>query len=83
LNDKVLPLFVAKHLPMLRILTHCGSEYCGWAESHDYQLHLPINDIERSNVKVKSFQTKSFWEHFHKTMLQESYQLTFLPQMGV
>ncbi|EEN98481.1 hypothetical protein VCG_002314 [Vibrio cholerae 12129(1)] len=28
LNDKVLPSFEAHELPMLRILTERGSEYC-------------------------------------------------------
>jgi len=42
---------------MLRILTDRGSEYCGQAESHDYQLYLAINDIERTKTKAKSPQT--------------------------
>jgi hypothetical protein len=36
LNDKVLPLFAEKQLPMLRILTDRGIDYCGRAETHDY-----------------------------------------------
>nr|VFK03781.1 MAG: Integrase core domain-containing protein [Candidatus Kentron sp. H]VFK04106.1 MAG: Integrase core domain-containing protein [Candidatus Kentron sp. H]VFK06516.1 MAG: Integrase core domain-containing protein [Candidatus Kentron sp. H] len=38
LNDRVLPFFESHGLPMLRILTDCGTEYCGKAEQHDYQL---------------------------------------------
>lgn len=34
LNDMVLPLFEANALPMLRMLTDRGAEYCGKAESH-------------------------------------------------
>src|SRR5690606_18186803 len=37
LNDKVLPFFAAQELPMLRILTDRGTEYCGKPEQHDYQ----------------------------------------------
>ncbi|EJL6706531.1 transposase family protein, partial [Vibrio cholerae] len=40
LNDKVLPFFEAHELPMLRILTDRGTEYCGRVEQHDYQLYL-------------------------------------------
>jgi hypothetical protein len=36
LNDKVLPFFTEEQLPMLRILTDRGTEYCGRAEAHDY-----------------------------------------------
>ena len=77
LNDKVLPFFEANHLPMLRILTDRGTEYCGKPEQHDYQLYLAINDIEHTKTKVKSPQTNGICERFHKTILQEFYQVTF------
>src|SRR6202012_768744 len=35
LNDKVLPFFEQEQLPMLRILTDRGTEYCGKVEQHD------------------------------------------------
>ena len=57
LNDKVLPFFTEQQLPMLRILTDRGTEYCGRAETHDYQLYLTINDIEHTKTKVRSPQT--------------------------
>jgi transposase InsO family protein len=75
LNDKVLPFFTEEQLPMLRILTDRGTEYCGRAESHDYQLYLAINDIEHSKTKVRSPQTNGICERFHKTILQEFYQV--------
>ncbi|STY61053.1 Integrase core domain [Mannheimia haemolytica] len=53
LNDKVLPFFESQGLPMLRILTDRGSEYCGKVENHDYELYLAINDIEHTKTKVK------------------------------
>ena len=61
---------------MLRILTDRGTEYCGRAESHDYQLYLAINDIEHSKTKVISPETNGICERFHKTILQEFYQVT-------
>ncbi len=76
LNDKVLPFFEAQQLPMLRILTDRGTEYCGRAESHDYQLYLAINDIEHTRTKVRSPQANGICERFHKTILQEFYQVT-------
>ena len=77
LNDKVLPFFVEHELPMLRILTDRGTEYCGKAEQHDYQLYLAINDIDHTKTKVKSPQTNGICERFHKTILNEFYQITF------
>ena len=76
LNDKVLPFFEQHGLPMLRILTDRGTEYCGRADQHDYQLYLAINDIEHTKTKVKSPQTNGICERFHKTILQEFYQVT-------
>lgn len=77
LNDRVLPFFEQHELPMLRILTDRGTEYCGKVEQHDYQLYLAINDIEHTKTKAQSPQTNGICERFHKTILQEFYQVTF------
>ena len=77
LNDRVLPFFEEQSLPMLRILTDRGTEYCGKAEHHDYQLYLALNDIEHTKTQVPSPQTNGICERFHKTILQEFYQITF------
>ena len=77
LNDKVLPLFEEHDLPMLRILTDRGTEYCGRPEQHDYQLYLAVNDIEHTKTKAKSPQTNGICERFHRTILQEFYQVAF------
>jgi len=77
LNDRVLPLFIEQELPMLRILTDRGTEYCGKRETHDYQLYLAINDIDHTKTKAQSPQTNGICERFHKTVLQEFYQVTF------
>lgn len=74
LNDRVLPFYASEELPVLRILTDRGTEYCGKAESHDYQLYLAINDIEHTRTKVRHPQTNGICERFHKTVLQEFYQ---------
>ena len=77
LNDKVLPFYERHQMPLLRILTDRGTEYCGKAETHDYQLYLAINDIEHTKTKARSPQTNGICERFHKTILQEFYQITF------
>ncbi|WP_340621859.1 IS481 family transposase [Xenorhabdus siamensis] len=77
LNDRVLPFFSAHRLPMLRILTDRGTEYCGRVEHHDYQLYLAVNDIDHTKTKAMSPQTNGICERFHKTILNEFYQVTF------
>ena len=77
LNDQVLPLYEESQMGLLRILTDRGTEYCGKADQHDYQLYLAINDIDHTKTKAKSPQTNGICERFHKTMLQEFYQIAF------
>lgn len=77
LNDKVLPFFEQHQLPMLRILTDRGTEYCGRVDQHDYQLYLAINDIDHTKTKAMSPQTNGICERFHKTILNEFYQVAF------
>ncbi|MDE2026775.1 MAG: IS481 family transposase [Patescibacteria group bacterium] len=77
LNDRVLPFFEEHGMNVLRILTDRGTEYCGKVEQHDYELFLGLNDIEHTKTKARSPQTNGICERFHKTILQEFYQVTF------
>jgi len=77
LNDRVLPFYQEQEVPLLRILTDRGSEYCGKVEQHDYQLYLAVNDIDHTRTKAQSPQTNGICERFHKTILNEFYQVTF------
>tara|TARA_R110001583_G_scaffold111611_1_gene260724 strand:+ start:3952 stop:4575 length:624 start_codon:yes stop_codon:yes gene_type:complete len=74
LNDRVLPFYAEHKLPVLRILTDRGTEYCGKVEQHDYQLYLALNEIEHTKTKARHPQTNGICERFHKTILQEFYQ---------
>lgn len=77
LNDKVLPMFAEHGMGLIRILTDRGTEYCGRPEAHDYQLYLALNDIEHTKTKVRHPQTNGICERFHKTILNEFYQVAF------
>lgn len=77
LNDRVLPFFAEQGMGILRILTDRGTEYCGKQETHDYQLYLALNDIEHTKTKARHPQTNGICERFHKTILQEFYQVAF------
>lgn len=37
LNDRVLPFYQEHAVPLLRVLTDRGTEYCGKVEQHEYQ----------------------------------------------
>ena len=77
LNDRVLPFFEEHGMGILRMLTDRGTEFCGKADQHDYELYLAINDIDHTKTKTKHPQTNGICERFHKTILQEFYQVTF------
>lgn len=77
LNDKVVPFFESHDIPLLRILTDRGTEYCGQREHHEYQLYLAIEDIDHSRTKVRHPQSNGICERFHKTLLNEFYRVTF------
>ena len=77
LNDRVLPFFAEHAMGIIRILTDRGTEYCGKLEIHDYQLYLALNNIEHTKTKARHPQTNGICERFHKTILQEFYQVAF------
>jgi len=77
LNDRVLPFFEEHEIPLLRVLTDRGTEYCGKREHHEYQLYLAVENIDHSRTKAKSPQTNGICERFHKTVLNEFYRVAF------
>lgn len=77
LNDQVVPCFDTHEVPLPRILTDRGTEYCGSPDRHEYELYLAIANIEHTRTKVKSPQTKGIVERGHQTMLNEFYRMTF------
>jgi transposase InsO family protein len=77
LNDRVLPFFEEHEMGILRMLTDRGTEYCGKVEQHDYELYLALNEIDHTKTKARHPQTNGICERFHKTILNEFYQITF------
>jgi len=77
LNDRVVPFFDEQGVPLLRILTDRGTEYCGKVENHSYQLYLGIENIDHSKTKANHPQTNGICERFHKTMKNEFYDIAF------
>jgi transposase InsO family protein len=77
LNDRVVPFFETHGIPLSRVLTDRGTEYCGAPERHEYELYLAIENIDHTRTKVKSPQTNGICERFHKTVLNEFYRVAF------
>jgi len=77
LNDRVLPFYEVQGVELMRVLTDRGTEYCGKVEQHEFQLYLAVNDIDHTRTKAQSPQTNGICERFHKTILNEFYQVAF------
>ena len=77
LNDRVLPFYGEHDIPLLRMLTDRGTEFCGNPERHEYELYLAVEDIDHTRTRTKSPQTNGICERFHKTVLNEFYRVAF------
>lgn len=77
LNDKVVPFFEEQKIPLLRVLTDRGTEYCGRREHHEYELYLTIESIEHSKTNVRSPQSNGICERLHRTIQDEFYAIAF------
>lgn len=77
LNDRILPFYEEHGVKLLRILTDRGTEYCGRAEHHEFELYLNIEDIDHTKTQASSPQTNGICERFHRTMQDEFYATAF------
>lgn len=77
LNDRVVPFYEENGIPLQRILTDRGTEYCGTHDRHEYELYLAVENIDHTRTKARSPQTNGIVERFHKTMLDEFYRIAF------
>jgi transposase InsO family protein len=77
LNDQVLPFYEPHGIPLSRVLTDRGTEYCGVPDRHEYELYLAVEDIDHTRTKTRSPQTNGICERFHKTVLNEFYRVAF------
>jgi transposase InsO family protein len=77
LNDQVLPFFEQQEIPLLRVLTDRGTEYCGSLQHHEYELYLAIENIDHTKTKARHPQTNGICERFHRTVQDEFYAVAF------
>jgi transposase InsO family protein len=81
LNDRVVPFFEEHGIPLCRVLTDRGTEYCGQPDRHEYELYLAVENIDHTRTKTKHPQTNGICERFHKTVLNEFYRVAFRKQL--
>ena len=77
LNDRVLSFFEQQGIPLNRILTDRGTEYCDAPERHEYELYLAVENIDHTRTKTRHPQTNGICERFYKTLLNEFSRVTF------
>ena len=73
----MIPFYEEHDIPLQRVLTERGTEYCGTHDRHEYELYLAVENIDHTRTKAKSPQTNGIVERFHKTMLDEFYRIAF------
>lgn len=77
LNDRVVPFFDSYGIPLSRVLTDRGTEYCGNPEHREYELYLAVENVDRTRTRAKLPQTNGIVVRLHKTMLNEFYRMVF------
>ena len=77
MNDRILPFYENHDIPLLRVLTDRGTEYCGKVEYHPFELYLGTENIDHSIMKAYSPQTNGICERFHQAMKDECYNVLF------
>jgi transposase InsO family protein len=76
LHNDTLPFYKERQIPVARVLTDNGREFCG-TETHPYELYLSLNEIKHKRTKVNSPKTNGFVERFHRTILDEFFRTAF------
>jgi transposase InsO family protein len=81
MENRVLPFYRALNIPLRRVLTDNGREYTALTkkgkEGHIFERLLKREGIRHSYTKPKHPWTNGYAESFHKTLLNEFYQLAF------
>ena len=54
LSDRVLPFFEQHDIPLNRVLTDRGTEYCGAPDRHAYELYLAVENIDHTRTNTRA-----------------------------
>ena len=76
LHNDVLPFYRDREIPVAKVLTDNGREFCG-TEATPSSCTLQLSDIRHKRTKVKSPRTNGFVERLHRTVLDEFFRQAF------
>jgi hypothetical protein len=54
LNDRVMPFFEEHSIPLMRVLTDGGTEFCDRPERHEYELYLAVEDVDHTRTRIRT-----------------------------
>lgn len=77
LTDQVVPFCEAHEVPLSRVLTDRGPEYCGSPDRPESEWYLAVENIDPTRTTAKSPQTHGLCERLHKTVLPACYRIVF------
>jgi transposase InsO family protein len=77
LHNQVLPFYEEQGVPVERLLTDNGREFCGKELQHPFELYLVISQIQHRRTEVASPETNGFCERFHRTLKEEFFSVAF------
>jgi transposase InsO family protein len=77
LHDRVLPFYDAQGIPLERILSDNGREYCGRPLHHPFELYCTVQQIEHRTTRIGSPETNGMAERFHRTLKDEFFSLAY------
>ena len=75
MNHDVLPTFEAARGRIEVVLSDNGREFCRRPDRRPYELFLQLKDIEHRTTKVNRPQSNGIVERFHRTLLDEHFQV--------
>jgi transposase InsO family protein len=77
LHDRVLPFYEAQGLPLQRVLTDNGREYCGRPLHHPFELYCAVQQVEHRTTRVGSPESNGMVERFNRTLKEEFFGIAF------
>jgi hypothetical protein len=77
LRSRVVPFYEENDIPLARILTDRGREFCGEPHDHVYELYLNSENIAHIKTRTTNPQGNRICKPFHETLLQEFYNDAF------
>jgi hypothetical protein len=73
LSSRVVPFYVDNGIPLARILTDRGREFCGETHDHVYELYLNSENIAHIKTRTANPQGNRICRPIHDTLHQEFY----------